>query len=199
MKPPHDFLRVCKRLGIVPTRFVLVVSVANQAVSLFEKSSLRSGGRQTAGIFRLSAESRYEKISIRQKFSLFHFPLWHQPGRRLERHAARIASRRGKNRRWLAGGDGFQGPPAHRLHLAGDAGCQNHHAHSLAGRTRTWPQPQWQRGFPRPLHLHSWHRRPDDDWQTHVVRLHPSGRRRFDSALRQTARRHAGLDWRTLR
>jgi hypothetical protein len=32
------FFSVCKKYGIVPTRFVLVVSVANQTVSLFEKS-----------------------------------------------------------------------------------------------------------------------------------------------------------------
>ncbi len=48
MKLPHDFLQVCKRRGVIPTRFVLVVSVAGQTVSLFEKSSLRGGGRQTA-------------------------------------------------------------------------------------------------------------------------------------------------------
>jgi L,D-transpeptidase catalytic domain len=31
-----DFFCACKKYGIVPTRFVLVVSVANQTVSLFE-------------------------------------------------------------------------------------------------------------------------------------------------------------------
>ncbi len=52
MKQPHDFLRVCKRLGIVPTRFVLVVSVANQTVSLFGKvwsSAFRRPGPAKAG------------------------------------------------------------------------------------------------------------------------------------------------------
>jgi|SRR5208283_5055033 len=38
----------CRRHGILPTRFLFVVSIANQTVLLFEKSSLRSGGRQTA-------------------------------------------------------------------------------------------------------------------------------------------------------
>ncbi|MFZ1072460.1 MAG: L,D-transpeptidase [Verrucomicrobiia bacterium] len=33
----ENFLRACNRNGVVPTRFVLVVSVANQTVSLFEK------------------------------------------------------------------------------------------------------------------------------------------------------------------
>jgi len=42
------FLLACKKCGVVPTRFILIVSVANQTVSLFEKFSLRSGGRQTA-------------------------------------------------------------------------------------------------------------------------------------------------------
>jgi hypothetical protein len=46
------FFGSCKKYGIVPTRFVLVVSVANQTVSLFEKSSLRSGGRQTAALIQ---------------------------------------------------------------------------------------------------------------------------------------------------
>jgi hypothetical protein len=47
-----DFFCASKKYGIVPTRFVLVVNVANQTVSLFEKSSLRSGGRQTAALVR---------------------------------------------------------------------------------------------------------------------------------------------------
>jgi hypothetical protein len=34
-----DFVSVCKKYGIPQTRFVLVVSVANQTVLLFEKSS----------------------------------------------------------------------------------------------------------------------------------------------------------------
>jgi hypothetical protein len=33
-----DFVSACKKHGIVPTRFVLVVSVANQTVSLFERN-----------------------------------------------------------------------------------------------------------------------------------------------------------------
>ncbi len=41
-------LRKCQQLGVVPGRIVLAVSVANQTVSLFENSSLRSGGWQTA-------------------------------------------------------------------------------------------------------------------------------------------------------
>jgi len=38
----------CKKHGVVPTRFVLIVNVADHTVSLFEKSFSRSGGRQTA-------------------------------------------------------------------------------------------------------------------------------------------------------
>ena len=43
MKLSFDFLQVCKRRGIIPTRFVLIVSVANQTVSIFERdfASLR--------------------------------------------------------------------------------------------------------------------------------------------------------------
>ena len=36
---PKAFLLACKRHDVVPTRFALVVSVANQTVSLFEKLS----------------------------------------------------------------------------------------------------------------------------------------------------------------
>jgi hypothetical protein len=41
------FGQVCERLNVVPTRFVLVVSIAEQAVSLFENSSAswRLGGK----------------------------------------------------------------------------------------------------------------------------------------------------------
>jgi hypothetical protein len=39
----QNFFPVCKRLGIAPTQFVLVVSVADQTVSLFENSVLHSG------------------------------------------------------------------------------------------------------------------------------------------------------------
>jgi L,D-transpeptidase YbiS len=48
---PHHlekFLFACRRHDVIPTRFVLVVGVANQTVSLFEKPATRSGGRQTA-------------------------------------------------------------------------------------------------------------------------------------------------------
>jgi len=43
-----DFVSACRRNGIVPTRFVLVVSVANQTVLLFEKfsASWRLGGKK---------------------------------------------------------------------------------------------------------------------------------------------------------
>jgi L,D-transpeptidase catalytic domain len=37
MKLPFDFLHVCSRGGVVPTQFVLIVSVAKQTVLLFEK------------------------------------------------------------------------------------------------------------------------------------------------------------------
>jgi lipoprotein-anchoring transpeptidase ErfK/SrfK len=37
--PLEKFLLACKRQDVVPTRFALVVSVANQTVSLFEKVS----------------------------------------------------------------------------------------------------------------------------------------------------------------
>jgi hypothetical protein len=43
-----DFFCACEKQGVPSTRFVLIVSVANQTVSLFGKTSLRSGGRQTA-------------------------------------------------------------------------------------------------------------------------------------------------------
>ena len=51
MKPPHDFLRVCKRLGIVPTRFVLVVSITGQAVLLFERTVAAVYDRRSNGKF----------------------------------------------------------------------------------------------------------------------------------------------------
>jgi len=38
MMLPFDFFLACKRPGVCPTRFVLVVRIANQTVSLFEKS-----------------------------------------------------------------------------------------------------------------------------------------------------------------
>ncbi|MGA2786064.1 MAG: L,D-transpeptidase [Verrucomicrobiota bacterium] len=38
----------CKTQGVIPTPFVLIVSVASQTVSLFENSPTRSGGRPTA-------------------------------------------------------------------------------------------------------------------------------------------------------
>jgi hypothetical protein len=41
------FLLACKTQRVVPTPFVLIVNVADQTVSLFEKSFSRSGGRQT--------------------------------------------------------------------------------------------------------------------------------------------------------
>jgi hypothetical protein len=47
MKLPLGLLETCKQRDVIPTRFVLIVSVANQTVSLFEKPSVRSGGRQT--------------------------------------------------------------------------------------------------------------------------------------------------------
>jgi hypothetical protein len=48
LKTSLELFNRCKKYGIVPTRFILAVSVAEQTVSLFENSSLRSGGRQTA-------------------------------------------------------------------------------------------------------------------------------------------------------
>ena len=39
-RPLEKFLLSCKKQGIVPTRFTLVVSVENQSVSLFEKPSV---------------------------------------------------------------------------------------------------------------------------------------------------------------
>lgn len=47
MKLPFTFFDRCKRGGFIPTRFVLAVSVANQTVSLFEKTSapLRPAGK----------------------------------------------------------------------------------------------------------------------------------------------------------
>src|SRR5436309_2576176 len=40
MKCSLNFLRVCPHFGVVPTRFMIIVSIAKQTVSLFEKLSL---------------------------------------------------------------------------------------------------------------------------------------------------------------
>ncbi len=109
-----NFISSCEKNGVVPTHFILIVSIAEQTVSLFEQ-------RQ-----------------IRQKTSLLHFAFRHRANGRLELHAARIASHRGKNRRGRTGGNGFQIAPDHRPHVAaGTGGRQNHHAHPVAGRSRT--------------------------------------------------------------
>jgi hypothetical protein len=65
------FSSVCKKHGIIPTRFVLVVSVANQTVSFFEKSSLRSGGRQTAALIQkiISSGSLPRAVTGRFQFA----------------------------------------------------------------------------------------------------------------------------------
>jgi hypothetical protein len=39
MKLPLGFLKVCKQQNVAPTRFVLIASIADQTVSLFENSS----------------------------------------------------------------------------------------------------------------------------------------------------------------
>ena len=163
-KPLYDFSLACKKSGVVTTRFVLIVSVAEQTVSLFEKfsASWRLGG----------------------KMRLLHFAFRHRPDGRLELHAARIASHRGKNRRRRTGRNSFQIAENHRPHVAaGICGRQNHHAHPLAGRTRTRLQSRRERGFARALHLHPWHRRPDEHRQTRFLRVHSSGRRGLDSTL----------------
>ena len=46
--PLVKFLLGCERHGVAPTRCALLVSITDQAVTLFEKSSLRGGGRRTA-------------------------------------------------------------------------------------------------------------------------------------------------------
>jgi hypothetical protein len=46
-----DLFCACKRYGIVPTRFVLVVSVANQTVSLFERTVAAVYDRRSKGEF----------------------------------------------------------------------------------------------------------------------------------------------------
>jgi hypothetical protein len=66
MKLPFGFLETCRQRDVIPTRFALVVSVANQTVSLFENSSLRSGGRQTTAFSgslprAATKESRFAK------------------------------------------------------------------------------------------------------------------------------------------
>jgi hypothetical protein len=43
MKLPLVFLEACKQQDVGPTRFVLIVSIAEQTVSLFENSSLHPG------------------------------------------------------------------------------------------------------------------------------------------------------------
>jgi len=61
------FLLACKTQGVVPTPFVLIVSVASQSVSLFEKFSLRNGGRQTAafsGSLPRTATKKFRFVKI---------------------------------------------------------------------------------------------------------------------------------------
>ena len=65
--PLEKFLLACKRHGMVPTRFALVVSVAGQTVSRFEMSSLRSGGRQTAAISGSLPRAATEKFQFIKK------------------------------------------------------------------------------------------------------------------------------------
>ena len=68
MKLPHDFLQVCKQRGIIPTRFVLIVNVADQTVSLFEKSFSRSGGRQTAAFSGSLPRAAKKEFGFVKKF-----------------------------------------------------------------------------------------------------------------------------------
>ena len=51
MKIHSEVLGRCGKHGVAPTQFFLIASIAEQAVSLFENFSLRSGGRQTAAFF----------------------------------------------------------------------------------------------------------------------------------------------------
>jgi len=64
---PITLRRACEKYGILQTKFVLIVSVANQTVSLFEKSSLRSGGRQTAacsGSLPRAATKKFQFVKV---------------------------------------------------------------------------------------------------------------------------------------
>ena len=69
---PYQELKVffgsCKKYGIVPTRFVLIVSVAEQTVSLFENSPLRSGGRRTAAFFGSLPRAATKKFRFAKNF-----------------------------------------------------------------------------------------------------------------------------------
>jgi hypothetical protein len=56
--------RICKTNGIVPTRFVLVVSVANQTVSLFEKISGSPRPGVEKGKLAAVTDRRYRFLKI---------------------------------------------------------------------------------------------------------------------------------------
>ena len=99
-----NLVLACKTHGIAPTRFVLVVSVADQTVSLVEK--VCSPAFRRSGPAESGTPNGYRFV---RTIPLLHLAFRHQPGRRLEWHAARAASHRGKDRRRLAGRDGFQG------------------------------------------------------------------------------------------
>lgn len=48
---PHPVLRACANLGVMPTRFVLVVNIARQTAALFEKGALKSTFRCSTSKF----------------------------------------------------------------------------------------------------------------------------------------------------
>jgi hypothetical protein len=60
------FSSVCKKYGIVPTRFVLVVSVADQTVSLFERTVAAVYDRRSNGEFPSNSSAvtdrRYRRV-----------------------------------------------------------------------------------------------------------------------------------------
>jgi hypothetical protein len=61
------FLLACKVQGVVPPPRVLIASIANQTVSLFDNSSLRSGGRPTAafsGSLPRAATKKFQFVKI---------------------------------------------------------------------------------------------------------------------------------------
>ena len=55
---PNEFPLACQRVGVVPTRFLLVASIAKQTVSLFEKSSVFPRLRGAALIYKFVKKYR---------------------------------------------------------------------------------------------------------------------------------------------
>ena len=101
---------------MAPTRYFLAVNIARQTTALF--ASAPGGAR----------------LQVAGKLSLLDLQIRHRRNRRLQHDAARLASRRRKNRRRLAGWHGFQEPAGRGFHLAGAAaGAHSHRILWLEG------------------------------------------------------------------